>query len=50
LTIEKGAPIDIPDDTWIDVRLEMPADSDYNLRQQDIAAQTNTQQSDTSGS
>lgn len=50
LTIEKGTLIDIPNDTWIDVRLEMPADSDYNLRQQDIAAQMNTQQSDTSGS
>jgi len=48
LTIEKGTLIDIPNDTWIDVRLEMPADSDYNLRQQDVADQMYTQESDDS--
>jgi len=41
LTVGKGALIDIPDETWIDVRLEMPADSAYNLRQQEVATQMN---------
>ena len=39
LTVVRGALIDIPDETWIDVRLEMPADSEYSLRQQDVANQ-----------
>jgi len=45
LTIEKGIIIDIPNDTWIDIRLEMPPDSDYNLRQQDVAIQFSEQKS-----
>ena len=43
LTVGKGALIDIPDETWIDVRLEMPADSVYNQRQQEVASQMNEQ-------
>ncbi|MCG7367990.1 hypothetical protein MHZ90_17925 [Pantoea sp. ACRSH] len=43
LTVGKGALIDIPDETWIDVRLEMPADSAYNQRQQEVASQMNEQ-------
>lgn len=50
LTIEKGTLIDIPSETWIDVRLEMPADSDYNLRQKEIADQLESQQQEESGS
>lgn len=50
LTIEKGTLIDIPAETWIDVRLEMPADSDYNLRQKEIADQMQAQDADESGS
>ena len=46
LTVGKGALIDIPDETWIDVRLEMPADSAYNLRQQDVAIQMQAQAQD----
>lgn len=30
LTVKKGELIDIPDNTWIDIRLEMPDDSIYN--------------------
>ncbi len=41
LTVEKGAIIDIPDETWIDVRLDMPADSVFNQRQQKMSAKVN---------
>ncbi|WP_241610310.1 hypothetical protein [Rosenbergiella epipactidis] len=33
LTVERGDLIDIPDNTWIDVRLEMPDDSIWNKKQ-----------------
>ncbi|WNK72989.1 hypothetical protein RM155_08285 [Pantoea agglomerans] len=50
LTVGKGALIDIPNETWIDVRLEMPADSAYNQRQQEVAAQMNEQSSEDAAS
>lgn len=43
LTVGKGALIDIPDETWIDVRLLMPADSLYNQRHLDVASQISAQ-------
>ncbi|RTY54243.1 hypothetical protein EKL29_20250 [Pantoea sp. YU22] len=50
LTVGKGALIDIPDETWIDVRLEMPADSAYNQRQQEVASQMNEQHNESATS
>ncbi|WP_293649744.1 hypothetical protein [uncultured Pantoea sp.] len=50
LTVGKGALIDIPDETWIDVRLEMPADSAYNQRQQEVASQVNEQHNESATS
>ena len=44
LTVVKGALTDIPDETWIDVRLEMPSDSEYNRRLQDVAIQMQNQE------
>lgn len=46
LTVEKGAIIDIPDETWIDVRLDMPADSVFNQRQQQMSVKMNEQPGD----
>ncbi|WP_293649700.1 hypothetical protein [uncultured Pantoea sp.] len=46
LSVGKGVLIDIPDETWIDVRLEMPADSAYNLRQQEVMIQMQAQDQD----
>ncbi|EPC4044076.1 phage tail protein [Enterobacter mori] len=40
----KGEPIDIPDNSWIDVRLDMPESSIWNAR---ISAASNAEQSDT---
>ncbi|THA91456.1 phage tail protein, partial [Enterobacter hormaechei] len=31
----KGAPIDVPANSWIDVRLDMPEDSIWNKRQKE---------------
>lgn len=50
LTVGKGSLIDIPNETWIDVRLEMPTDSAYNQRQQEVAAQMNEQSSEDAAS
>lgn len=48
--IEAGEEFDIPDGRWVDVRLEMPSNSTYNSKQQNIARQLNNQQSQESGS
>ena len=39
-----GEQFDIPDGRWIDVRLEMPADSEYNLRMQQVNDQMKPEQ------
>ncbi|XRP55572.1 hypothetical protein AAG928_016245 [Enterobacter hormaechei] len=31
----KGAPMDVPANSWIDVRLDMPEDSIWNKRQKE---------------
>ncbi len=36
IELAKGALIDVPANSWIDIRLDMPADSVFNSRQQEI--------------
>ena len=35
-TIKEGEPVDIPEGRWVDLRVEMPADSIWNQRQEEM--------------
>ncbi|MBY5201039.1 phage tail protein [Citrobacter braakii] len=35
-TIKEGEPVDIPEGRWVDLRVEMPADSIFNQRQEEM--------------
>ncbi|WP_458411045.1 phage tail fiber protein [Citrobacter braakii] len=35
-TVKNGEPVDIPAGRWVDLRVEMPADSIWNQRQEEM--------------